>query len=130
MSVQLQWIRCSACSGIRVHDGWNTHNWHGRTIFIAECKFWDGPKELTKAIDQLFGYTTFRETKVALLVFNRKTKFTTVLKGIAKTVPTHKNYEKTVSTAETVWRYIFRHLGDDERKIALTVMAFDIPVDD
>ena len=28
MSVQLQWIRCSACSGIRVHDGWNTHLKH------------------------------------------------------------------------------------------------------
>ena len=35
MSVQLQWIRCSACSGIRVHDGWNTQiskNWAGRPL--------------------------------------------------------------------------------------------------
>ncbi len=102
-------------------------NWHGRTIFIAECKFWDGPKELTKAIDQLFGYTTFRDTKVALLVFNRKVKFSTVLTGIGKTVAGHKYYEKTVRKTETVSRYIFRN-PDDERKITLTVMAFNIPV--
>lgn len=26
MSVQLHRIRCSACSGFGVHDGWNTHS--------------------------------------------------------------------------------------------------------
>jgi hypothetical protein len=28
----------------------------GRNIFIAECKFWTGPKGLTKTVDQLLGY--------------------------------------------------------------------------
>lgn len=44
----------------------------GRNIFIAECKFWNGPESITKAIDQLLGYTSWGETKTALLVFKRQ----------------------------------------------------------
>lgn len=101
-------------------------NAHGRTIFIAECKFWDGPKEFTNAIDQLFGYTTFRDTKVALLIFNRRIRFTTVLKGIASTIPNHPNYEKTIQKSATTWRCTFSQPKDTERKLTLTIMAFDI----
>jgi hypothetical protein len=37
---------------------------NGRNIFIAECKYWGGPKKLTETIDQLLGYTSWRDTKV------------------------------------------------------------------
>jgi len=42
----------------------------GKNIFIAECKFWKGPESLKKAIDQLLDYTTWRDTKTAIVVFN------------------------------------------------------------
>jgi len=45
---------------IRVHD----HN-----VFIGECKWWRGPKALDEALTQLFGYTTWRDTRVALIFF-------------------------------------------------------------
>jgi hypothetical protein len=34
-----------------------------RNIFIAECKFWHGPKSFNDAIDQLFGYLSWRDSK-------------------------------------------------------------------
>src|SRR6202041_3474783 len=43
-----------------------------RNIFIAECKFWNGQKSLTDAIDQLFSYLTWRDSKAALIVFSRR----------------------------------------------------------
>lgn len=43
----------------------------GKNVFIAECKFWRGPESLKKAIDQQLGYATWRDTKTALLIFNR-----------------------------------------------------------
>ena len=52
-----------------------------RNIFIAECKFWSGPKGLTEALDQLLGYTAWRDTKTALLIFNRDRNMSTVLEG-------------------------------------------------
>ena len=50
----------------------------GRNIFIAECKFWTGSAGLTKALDQLLSYATWRDTKTALLVFNRDRNMSTV----------------------------------------------------
>ena len=35
-----------------------------KNIFVAECKFWNGPKAFTEAIDQLQGYTTWRDVKL------------------------------------------------------------------
>ncbi len=34
MSVRLHRIRCSACSGFGVHDGWNTHR---VSVFDSQC---------------------------------------------------------------------------------------------
>lgn len=42
-----------------------------RNVFIAECKFWRGKKAFDEAIDQLLGYLTWRDSKCALIVFNK-----------------------------------------------------------
>lgn len=100
----------------------------GRNIFIAECKFWKGPKAFKEAIDQLLGYTSWRDTKTAILVFNRDTSMSTVLSGIKSEAPTHPNYKRTVDWKhESGYRYIFRHNTDPNRELVLTVLVFDIP---
>ena len=58
----------------------------GRNIFIAECKFWSGPKKLTETIDQLLGYSSWRDTKTAVVLFNRNRDFSKVLAAIPETV--------------------------------------------
>jgi hypothetical protein len=40
-----------------------------RTVFIGECKWWSGPATVREALDQLFSYTTWRDTKLALVFF-------------------------------------------------------------
>jgi hypothetical protein len=50
----------------------------GKPIFTAECKFWGGPRSLTETVDQLLRYVTWRDTKAAILLFNKK-KFQQVL---------------------------------------------------
>jgi hypothetical protein len=54
----------------------------GRNLFIAECKFWKGPASLTKAIDQLLGYLSWRDTKTAIILFNQTKNFSSVLKQV------------------------------------------------
>ena len=50
-----------------------------RNIFIAECKFWDGPKKFQEAIDQLFDrYLTWRDGKCAVIMFNRQSNSSAV----------------------------------------------------
>lgn len=42
-----------------------------RNVFIAECKFWTGEQGSVETIDQLFGYTGWRDTKLDILMFVR-----------------------------------------------------------
>ena len=99
-----------------------------KNIFIAECKFWHGAKTFTEAIDQLQGYTTWKDVKTALIVFNRDTTMTTVLEMVPRAAKSHPNYKsKEAYESETGFRYIFRHREDPDRDITLTVLVFNVP---
>lgn len=100
----------------------------GRNIFIAECKFWTGPTGLTKALNQLLGYTSWRDTKAALLIFNRGRNMSTVLGGITKTVREHPNYKtERDAKSETEFRYVFGHRDDVNREVTVAILVFDVP---
>lgn len=100
----------------------------GRNIFIAECKFWSGPKKLAETIDQLLGYSSWRDTKTAVVVFNRNRDFSKVLAAIPGAVRAHPQYKKDLpGSTETVFRYLFSNRDDRNREMYLTVMAFDVP---
>ena len=100
----------------------------GKNIFIAECKFWKGPKAFTESIDQLLNYSTWRDTKTALLVFNRNTEMSTVLNKIPEVVEVHPKYKSSQTyDSETGFRYILSHRDDANREIVLTVLVFNIP---
>ena len=100
----------------------------GKNIFIAECKFWTGPSGLTNAVDQLLSYTSWRDTKTALLIFNRDRKMTTVLEKIPDVMKNHSNFKKELPyESETGFRCILGHRDDLNREITLTILAFDVP---
>jgi len=101
----------------------------GRNIFIGECKFWEGPKGFNDAIDQLLGYATWRDTKVALLIFNRGRKLTTVLEQIPALVRARPEYIREVKQeGETRFRFALHHKDDEQRELILTVLVFEVPM--
>ena len=100
----------------------------GKNIFIGECKFWTGPKMLLETIDQVLGYTSWRDTKVAVVVFNRNKDFSRVLGSIAETASEHSNFKRKLDrSSETTFRYCFSHKDDKNRELFLTILAFDVP---
>ena len=100
----------------------------GRNIFIAECKFWRGSADLKNAIDQLLGYTSWRDTKAALLIFNRDTVMSTVLKNVPVAVQGHPNWKSNYDCdQETGFRCAFTHRDDPGKTITLTVLVFNVP---
>ncbi len=99
-----------------------------RNVFIAECKFWKGPKPFGEAIAQLLGYATWRDSKTAILVFNRGTETSTVLAGIDATVKAHANFKRTVNWPhESGFRYVLHGNGDRNRELIVTVLVFHVP---
>lgn len=66
----------------------------GKNVFIVECKFWKGAKSLTDAIDQLLSYLSWRDTKTAILLFNRNANLTKVLQQIVPIAKTHQCYKR------------------------------------
>lgn len=100
----------------------------GRNVFIAECKFWAVPASVHKAIDQILGYLTWRDTKAALLVFCRTVDFTKTLSKLAATIPDHPNFKRELrEVSETYVRYLFKQKDDSARDLFLAVQAFSIP---
>ena len=100
----------------------------GKNIFIGECKFWSGQKKLISTIDQILSYSSWRDTKVAILIFNRKKDFSRILELIPKIVGEHNNFKRNEGQiSETQFRFIFSHANDINREIVLSILAFDVP---
>jgi hypothetical protein len=100
----------------------------GRNVFVAECKFWGGEKAFLETIDQLLSYLSWRDTKAAVLMFNRNVNFSDVTATITEAVPKHKHCKRSLGqTDESSFRYVFGHPDDTNRELTVTVMAFNIP---
>jgi hypothetical protein len=99
-----------------------------RNVFIGECKFWSGPKGFSAAIDQLLSYATWRDSKTAILVFNRDVRMETVLVAIQEVSQKHANFKRALSWPhESGFRYIFHANGDQSRELVVTVLVFYVP---
>lgn len=100
----------------------------GKNVFIAECKFWKGQKVYVETIDRLLGYSSWRDTKTAILVFNRNRDTSKVLAEIKSATEAHPNYKRTVSWHhESGYRFVMHHPSDKNRELIMTVLVFDIP---
>lgn len=115
-----------------------TFNYEGKTdilirvkdknIFVAECKIWDGPDLMAKTIDQILSYTSWRDTKTAILIFNRNKDFSAILKKIDEVASKHPNCKKQLPfNPENGYRYLYHHPNDRNRELTLTILAFDVP---
>ena len=100
-----------------------------RNIFIAECKFWRGPKAFSEAVDQLLGYLSWRDSKCALLVFNKTRDSTAVRQKMHEIMESRSEHKRTAAhDLAGDSRYIFVKESDPGREIIITTQLFDIPI--
>jgi hypothetical protein len=99
-----------------------------RNVFVAECKFWGGYRGLIETANQLLGYTTWRDTRTALIIFSRNQDFTNVISEAQRAMKDHQQYKSgPTKESETRFRYIFNHPDDKQRDIIVTLMLFNMP---
>lgn len=100
----------------------------GVNIFIAECKLWNGEKKLMDGITQLLErYVTWRDEKVALIIFNKSVrKFSNLLYRAKKEISNHPYFKKyTGSREKTSFSYNFIHPDDNNKTIKLELIIFN-----
>ncbi|MGP8052001.1 MAG: hypothetical protein ACLPYB_15505, partial [Desulfobaccales bacterium] len=98
-----------------------------KNVFIAECKFWHGPKAFNEAIDQLLGYLTWRDSKCALLIFNRTKDSSAVRQKINDVMQARPEHIKTVFHKPAGdSRYLLVKDSEPGREISVTTQLYDI----
>ena len=101
-----------------------------RNIFVAECKFWSGPESLIATMNQVLRYALWRDTKAAILIFNRNRNLSAVLQKIPNTVSDHPNFKRHLDyQSETGFRFVLGQQNDPSREIITTLLVFDIPIE-
>lgn len=95
--------------------------------FVAECKVWHGEKGLIEALDQLFDYLTWRESKAALIFFNKSNAgFTQLQATFSAALQQHPLLLRSKPADAGEWRHVFRHPDDPLRELTVHSMLFNV----
>jgi hypothetical protein len=106
---------------IRIED-------ENRSAFVAECKVWGGAGEVTRAIGQLLSYLTWRDSKAALVVFNKAVAGFSELPGrMRHTVLNHPFFVKEMSiNIPGEYRFLMRSEEDPGRRVIMHAYLFNL----
>ena len=98
-----------------------------KAAFIGECKIWHGEKLFQEAIQQVINYSTWRDLKVSVIIFNKENKsFQAILSKVNEwAIMKTESYTKP---QENIWKCKY-HRQDMNVDIKLTILAFDLYVD-
>lgn len=101
----------------------------GRNAFIGECKFWHGPKRFDEAIEQLLGYTTWRDTKAAVILFITSQNATVAINKAGGRLAAHHACKKALASSDPSKRrdYQYSSPADERRTISLALLPVILP---
>lgn len=99
-----------------------------RAAFVGECKIWTGPAGLSNALSQLLGYLTWRDSKAALIIFNKINKnFLKILDVIPGKISTHRLFEDNLLCGEQgEFRVRMKSPDDEDGRVTVHVFAFNL----
>jgi len=99
-----------------------------RSAFVAECKIWSGHRSVQKALDQLLSYLTWRDSKAALIIFNKHTRsFTPLPAQLAASVRNHRFFIKEQAMSEKgEIRALMRTAEDARHRIMVHAFVFNL----
>ncbi|WP_239340910.1 hypothetical protein [Frankia sp. CiP3] len=99
-----------------------------RNVFIGECKIWDGPSTIPQALDQLFSYLVWRDTKAALLLFIRRVDVTAAIGKAVIEVEKYPTFKRCgAQHTDERLDFVLHAKGDRNREIRLAVLPFALP---
>ena len=102
-----------------------------QTCALPICKIWHGQKQFLEAISQLFDrYLTWRDSKVAVMMFVKNKEFSKAIETVKETVSKHDYFVEDIDVSkESSFSYKFHLKDDKEKAVFLEVMLFHFPED-
>lgn len=98
-----------------------------RAAFIGECKIWNGERLFQGAIQQVINYSTWRDLKVSVIIFNKDNQsFPAILSKIKSWAD--ENTVSYIQPQANIWKCKY-HRQDMNVDIKLTILAFDLFID-
>lgn len=110
----------SGRTDIMVRDG-------GGAVFIAECKVWTGRAAVGPALGQLLGYTTWNDTKMALVLFVRLANLGDSVARAQAALTAHAAVATLEAADATTLRGRLVYGDEGERKAELAVLFIHLP---
>lgn len=97
-----------------------------KAAFIAECKVWHGIKLFSDAIEQLFCYATWKDTKLSLIIFNKENKN---FAGVQQQVQSwlKENCKSCKQWNSNIWDCV-KYREDTGRDVRLAVALYDVSI--
>lgn len=98
-----------------------------KAAYIGECKIWHGNKMFTNAIQQVLSYSTWRDLKVSVIIFNKENKgFNSIINCIDEWV---KNCSQSHTKEDkNVWSCQY-YRSDLNVNVDIAIMLFDLYVE-
>ncbi len=98
-----------------------------KAAFIGECKIWHGEKLFDDAVQQLMNYSTWKDIKVSIVIFNKENQsFQGIVDKIDKWVIQNTKAHKKKKTNMWLCEY---YRSDMQVLVNLDILAFDLYVD-
>ncbi len=92
-----------------------------KAAFIAECKIWKGEKYLYEGIEQLYKYSTWKDQKVAIVLFNlNNINFGDLLSGLEKSIKKHPKFKRMKSAKKNIWECEFESIYSTKENMIIT----------
>ncbi len=97
-----------------------------KAAFIGECKIWHGIKRFEDAVQQLFSYSTWRDVKLALIVFNKDVKdFDSIREKVQQWIK--DNTKSYTSMNGNIWNCVI-HRQDSNADVSVAIALYDLTI--
>ena len=101
-----------------------------KAAYIAECKVWFSDQDLTAAVEQLFKYTTWRDIKTSIIIFNKRSMFfKRILLSIDDYLRKNTLCRNIRPINENEWLCEFKQSTDAVDFITIHIIAFNLYVE-
>ena len=102
----------------------------GHAVFIAECKWWNGPKAFKeKVLPQLLDrYIVWRDTHAAIILFIRNRNVSSVISQAVELIRQHPRFVADALPIGEVKTFMLHKNGDEDRQLRLALLTAPIQV--